>query len=190
MTDFSRLLELRRSIRDYQDTPVPTDLVTELLEKAALAPSSGNNQPWKFIIIGDRDLIRRLSDESKKNLVSDIQKNPEHPSRRYEAVLTNPDFNTFFNAPCLVIIAGPSDLYSTRVDCALFAAYFMLAAADRGLGSCWINLGSHIRDPKLKGEIGLPDDHMIVAPIILGWPRAIPPAPGRKPLQILKIIEG
>jgi nitroreductase len=190
MTDFSRLLELRRSIRDYQDKPVPTDLVRELIGQSTLAPSSGNGQPWKFIIVNDRGLIARLSDESKKNLVSDMEKNPDHPSWRYEATLKNKDFNVFYNAPCLVIVVGPSALYSTRLDCALFAAYFMLAAADRGLGSCWINLGSHIRDDGLKKEIGLPDDHTIVAPITIGWPKAIPTAPERRQPQILKIIEG
>jgi nitroreductase len=190
MTDFSHLLELRRSIRDYEDKPVPTDLVRELIEKACLAPSSGNGQPWKFIVINDRTLIKRLSDESKKNLVSDMEKSPGHPSLRYEAALKNEAFNVFYNAPCLVIVVGPSGLYSTRMDCALFAAYFMLGAADRGLGSCWVNLGSHIRDEGLKKEIGLPEDHTIVAPIIVGWPKAIPPPAERKKPQILKIIEG
>ena len=76
------------------------------------------------------------------------------------------------------------------MDCALFAAYFMLAAADRGLGTCWVNLGSHIRDPEMKKEIGLPDGQVIVAPIIVGWPAAIPQAPERKPPHILKVIEG
>jgi nitroreductase len=190
MTDFSRLLVLRRSVRDYQEKPVPTALVRELIEQACLAPSSGNGQPWKFIVVNDRGLIRRLSDESKKNLVSDIEKNPGHPSRRYEATLKNEAFNVFYNAPCLVIVVGPTALYSTKLDCALFAAYFMLCAADRGLGTCWINLGSHIRDEKLKKEIGLADDQMIVAPIILGWPKAVPEAPERREPQILKTIEG
>jgi nitroreductase len=189
MTDFSRLLVQRRSIRDYQDDPVPTDVIKELIGEATLAPSSGNGQPWKFIIINDRRLIKRLSDESKKNLVSDMEKNPGHPSWRYEATLKNEDFNVFYNAPGLVIIAGPSALYSTRVDCALFAAYFMLAAADRGLGTCWVNLGSNIRDGKIKREIGLPDDHTIVAPITIGWPKAIPATPERRQPHILKIID-
>jgi nitroreductase len=189
MTNFSRLLELRRSVRVYEDKPVPTGLVRELIGEGCLAPSSGNGQPWKFIIINDRALIKRLSDESKKNLVSDMEKTPGHPSLRYEAALKNEQFNVFYNAPCLLIVAGPTGLYSTRMDCALFAAYFMLAAADRGLGTCWINLGSHIRDEGLKKEIGLPADHMIVAPIIVGWPKTVPQAPERNEPQILKIIE-
>jgi len=190
MTDFSKLLIQRRSIRDYEDRPVPIDLVKELIGRATMAPSSGNGQPWSFIIIGDKDLIRRLSDESKKNLVSDMAARADHPSRRYEALLTNKDFNVFFNAPCLVFITGPPALPSARVDCALFAAYFMLAASDRGLGTCWVNLGSQIRDPMLKEEIGLPEDRMIVAPVIIGWPGKIPQPPARNEPRILKVIEG
>jgi nitroreductase len=65
----------------------------------------------------------------------------------YRPVLENADFNVFYNAPCLVYIAGPRDIRSIQVDCALAAAYFMLSAADRGLGTCWVDLGSVIRDP-------------------------------------------
>jgi nitroreductase len=55
----------------------------------------------------------------------------------------------------------------------------MLSAADRGLGTCWIDLGSVIRDKNLSAEIGLPDDHVIVATIILGYPKAVPARPPR-----------
>ena len=63
---------------------------------------------------------------------------------------------------------GPRDYRSLDVDCSLFACYFMLAAAARGLGTCWIALGSNVRNAELLREIGIPDDCRIVAPIIIG----------------------
>jgi nitroreductase len=189
MTDFNQLLVDRRSIRDFLDKPVTTDIVKELIKETTLAPSSGNGQPWSFIIVNSKGLIKRLSDESKKNLLADIANNPASSSKRYEATLKMEAFNVFYNAPCLVIISGPVKLYSTYIDCALAAGYFMLAAANKGLGSCWVNLGSQIREEGLKKEIGLLDGHVIVAPIILGWPNGIPQAPERKEPQIVKVIE-
>jgi len=186
--EFSELIKKRRSIRNYENREVPLEIITEIINDAVQAPSASNQQPWRFIIIRDADLMKRMSDESKANLLSEIERNPQHSSKRYEGVLRNPDFNVFYNAPCMVIIAGEKDCLSVYVDCALAACYLMFAAADRGLGSCWVNLGADIRSPALIGEIGLPPDCIIVAPIILGYPKQIPAQPKRE-AKILKIIQ-
>jgi len=64
----------------------------------------------------------------------------------------------------------------------------MFCAAAVGLGTCWVGLGSNIRDPEILEAIGMPEDYRIVAPIILGYPKSIPAAPDRKEPQILKIV--
>jgi len=188
MADFFELLKKRRSIRDYDVKGVPLELVKEIIRDSCLAPSSSDNQPWRFIIITEKGLIRRLSDECKKNLLADLERNPDAPSRRYEAILRDPNFNVFYNAPCLVYIAGSNEVRTLQVDCALAAAYFMFSASARGLGTCWIGLGKHLRDPSLIREIGLPEGHEIVAPIILGYPKAVPGVPERQEPRILKTI--
>ena len=188
MADFFELLKKRRSIRDYEPKEVPLELVRQIIRDSCLAPSSSDNQPWRFIIITDKGLIKRLSDECKKTLVADLERNPDAPSKKYEAILRDPNFNVFYNAPCLVYIAGSKEVRTLQVDCALAAAYFMFSASARGLGTCWIGLGKHLRDLSLIREIGLPDGHEIVAPIILGYPKAVPGVPERQEPQILKIV--
>jgi nitroreductase len=188
MAEFFELLKQRRSIRDYEAREVPLKLVREIISDACLAPSSSDGRPWRFIVITNGGLIKRLSDECKKNLVADLEKNPDAPSKKYEAILRDPDFNVFYNAPCLVYIAGGRDVRTLQVDCALAAAYFMFSASARGLGTCWIGLGNHLRDPSLLREIGLPKDHEIVAPVILGYPKVIPSVPIREDPKILKIV--
>lgn len=54
-----------------------------------------------------------------------------------------------YDAPCLIYIAGQKDSISLDVDCTLAASYFMFSAADRGLGTCWVDLGSVIKDHDL-----------------------------------------
>ena len=188
MADYFELLKTRRSIRDFEDKNVPLDIIRDIIRESCLAPSSGNLQPWRFIIISDRALIKRLSDESKRNLVSYIETNPDAPVRKYEDALRNKYFNVFYNAPCLIYILGLKEIGTVQIDCALVASYFMFSAAARELGTCWVALGKHIQNPGLLEEIGMPEDCEIVAPIIVGYPKNIPDVPERMEPQILKTL--
>jgi nitroreductase len=186
--DFQALLANRRSIRDFQNTPVPLSLVKEIIQDSCLAPTASNGQPCRFIIVQDLDCLKRLSDESKKSFLADIRQNPNSPVRMYEAALKDENFNVFYNAPCAVFVIGPKKIKSLDIDGALTIAYLMFSAAARGLGTCWIALGSNLRSPEILNEIGMPEDCRIVAPVIVGYPATIPPASERHTPAIVKII--
>ena len=186
--DFKTLLTNRRAIRNFLDREVPLSVVEEIIEDTRLAPSASNNQPCRFIIIRNRERIKKLSDESKRNLLADLARNPGLPLKQYETTLRNEQFNVFYNAPCLVYVVGPRDLFSLEVDCGLMVAYFMFSAVSRGLGTCWIGLGANIRDRAILTEIGIPDDCRIVAPVILGYPARIPSASDRRSPEIVRVI--
>jgi nitroreductase len=185
---FDELLKIRRSVRDYNDQPVPLALIETLIAETTCAPNASNEQLWRFSVVRDKEYMRRISDESKKNILSTIQVDPNSPIARYEAALRNPSFNVFYNAPCLVIISGPKERPMTPVDCSLAAAYFMLAAAARGLGTCWINLGSYIEDEVMRADLGLDRQTQIVAPIIVGYPKQVPDMPKRNPPRVLAVV--
>jgi nitroreductase len=186
--DYETLLKHRRAIRDFQDREVPLAVVEEILRETCLAPTASNRQPCKFIVVRDRERMRRLSDVSKRTLLADLERNPDSPAKAYEAYLRDPRTNVFYNAPCLVFILGPEEVRSLDVDCGLTAAYFMFAATARGLGTCWIGLGAHLRDPEVLAELGVPAGCRIVAPLILGYPTAVPPASERHAPEILKVL--
>jgi nitroreductase len=186
--EFNQLLTDRRSIRDFQDKDVPLSVVREIIQDTCLAPTASNRQPCRFIIIRNRELIKRLSAESKRNLLADLVSKPQSPQKQYEEALRDEGFNVFYNAPCLIFIIGSREVVSLREDCGLTAAYFMFSAASRGLGTCWIGLGAHIRDRKILEEIGVPEDCRIVAPLILGYPVSIPAASERRAPDIVKVI--
>jgi len=188
MMGFTELLKNRRSIRNFQDKEVPMKIVEEILREATLAPSASNNQPCRFSIVNCKNTIKALSDESKANLLDDFAKNKASSNPAYVDVLKDENFNVFYNAPCVIFISGSSSVYSLEVDCALMASYIMFSAASKGLGTCWIALGSQIRDPKSKALLGIPDGCRIVAPIIIGYPKDIPAASERHAPQILRVI--
>ena len=189
MKNWTELMKNRRSIRDYQDKPVEAGLLTEIVKDACQAPSSGNGQSWRFIVITNRDFLKRLSDESKANMVARIEADPNTYVARYEAAMRDPGFNVFYNAPAMIVICGPADTGSLTIDCSLAASYLMLSAAARGLGTCWIGLGTALERPETLQEMGLPEGYRIVAPIIVGYPREIPAPTPRQDPQILKLID-
>ncbi len=186
--DYNELLIKRRSIRNYKDESVSEEILQEIIKESTLAPNASHSQKWKFTIVNDRGFIKRISDESKSNILKRIEDNPADHAKKYEIALRNPDYNVFYNAPALIIISGPADYRNLLVDCSLCAAYLMFGAAARGLGTCWVNLGSDVRNPGLREELGLTDELKIVAPIITGYPVSIPQAPRRESPSILKII--
>jgi len=187
--DFRELIVKRRSIREFERKPVNPDLVKEIIADCIQAPNARNAQPWSFVVVTNADMIKKLSDESKKNILWDMGDNPLSPYQAYKPALENADFNVFYNAPCVVYITGPKEVRTLPVDCALAAAYFMFSATDRGLGTCWVDLGSVIRDPGLRRELGLANNQVIVSSLALGYPARIPGAPSRSDPRILKIIE-
>jgi nitroreductase len=167
---------------------VSLDLIKAIIGDSIKAPNASNVQPWKFIIVNDKEMMKRISDDSKKTLIAGIEKDPQSPMRGYLEVLKNENFNVFYNAPCLVAVVGRFKGSMVATDCALVAAYIMLSAASRGLGTCFVAQGAEARTPELLQEIGLPEGYRIWAPIILGYPKIIPPMPERKEPVILKII--
>jgi nitroreductase len=74
------------------------------------------------------------------------------------------------------------------MDCALAGSYLMLSATAKGLATCWIGLGAEIRDSAQLNELGMPEGYRIYAPIVVGYPKAIPDMPERKEADIIRII--
>lgn len=68
---FGELLENRRSIRRYQERPVSVQVVQDMIQESTLAPSAGNEQPWKFVVVNDRGWIKKtLGRKQKEHSVS------------------------------------------------------------------------------------------------------------------------
>ena len=70
----------------------------------------------KFIVVNNRAMLKRISDESKKNILAHIAAKPNDYAKKYQRMLQKESFNVFYNAPCLVMILGPSHLKNVFVD--------------------------------------------------------------------------
>ena len=156
------LMKARRSIRRYQDRPVPEEMIEQLLEAARWAPSSTNSQPWEFIVVRD-EAVRRLVGEHSTYYFVRMQHVAE--------------------APLIIALVGkPKATPFYREDVAIASAQIMLQAQALGLGTCWI--GAFEREAVAR-ILKLPQDAELVGLLTVGFPAQVPPPPPRKPLASL-----
>jgi nitroreductase len=172
----------RRSIRDFEAREPSRELIVELLTDAVQAPNSINRQAWSFVVVTGRDQLADISRRAKAHALAALAGDLP-PGLR--PLLENEAFDIFYNAPALVLICATQPDPMVAQDCCLAAQTLMLSAFARGLGTCWIGFAEGwLRSPEGKARLGLPTEHAVVAPIILGHPRTVPAPTGRQAPQI------
>jgi nitroreductase len=141
----------RRSVRKYADKEVPLHIIAEIMEHARLAPSAGNSQNWRFIIVLDREKRIKISEAANKPWMKEA---PVHIAVcNYSKKLTS-------------LYAESGKMFSIQ-DCAIIAAYMQLLAVEKGLGTCWVGA---FDNEKVGNILKCPDDIKIEAIITLGYP--------------------
>jgi len=159
----------RRSCRDFSGASLSRERIDELINDAVWVPSGSNNQPWRFVVITDKSLMKRYSDAAKADWLRNLDATPH--MQQYEEYIKDPDYNIFYNAPVLVIVYGNTDSYWNVYDCTMVAHNLHLLAEESGLGCCWIGFAHNIfSEPEIKKEFGVPGNFQLVAPVILGYP--------------------
>ena len=163
--NFLELTQKRCSIRQYADKPVEAEKINYLLEAARMAPSAVNRQPWFFVLV--------QSEEKREQLQACYAR------------------EWFRQAPAYIIVCGdhqpswkrPDGKDHMDIDAAIAAEHICLAAAEQGIGSCWV---CNFDVERCKREFRLPEE---VEPVVLiphGYP-ANPDAFGqpknRKPIE-------
>ncbi len=164
--NFQQLVAARRSVRAYRPDPVPEPLLHEVLEAVRLAPSACNRQPFRVVVIRTR-------------------------GREAELLRIYPK-DWFVQAPLVLAVCAVAGEAWTRsrydgwsaaeTDATIATDHLLLAAADLGLGTCWIAAF----DPAAAREVlGLPEGVVPVAFTPLGWPADTPGPKERRPLESL-----
>jgi nitroreductase len=155
---FLSLVSKRQSVRKYQNREVEAEKLTRCLEAARLAPSASNSQPWKFVVVTDPELHKKVAKETFGPLSA---------------------FNTFVpQAPVLVAIVIEKMKTITQIgsvlkdrefpliDIGIAAEHFCLQAAEEGLGTCM--LGWFNEEP-IKELLRIPRHKRIGLMITLGY---------------------
>jgi nitroreductase len=173
----------RRAVREFTQEAVDERTIRHLIDAAMQAPSAVNEQPWTFTVVRDQGMLDRISRDAKAYLLVNMPAGSH--SDHFQSLLTDPQFQIFYRAPVLILIAARAPGPWIVEDCALAAENLMLAAHAAGLGSCWIGFAQgFLNSPAGRMMLGIPATWTTVAPIIVGHPKAAPPPVPRKSPEV------
>lgn len=162
--EFYDVIKKRRSVRKYRKDKIPEDVLKRILEAGRIAPSAKNIQPWKFIVIKDEEIKKKVAEACKKQL---------------------------WMADADVIVCGCAIeeiaygkmggyMSSYPVDLAIAMDHIILAATNEGLGTCWIGA---FDEKEVKKVLNIPEDIRVVALTPIGYPAEEPKDRGRKTFE-------
>jgi nitroreductase/Pyruvate/2-oxoacid:ferredoxin oxidoreductase delta subunit len=195
LTITEELIFKRRSIRLYKDKPVSKEDINRIIEAGRFAPSAGNGQPFKFIIVTDKETNRKVDLESAKvlylikrlysgknrwrkflvSILSVISANKwdQRPIAAMEKVYQTNGLITF-NAPVVIhVLKDKRGISHPDIDSSIAAQNMVLAAHAIGLGTCYIGfIASTIPyAPKIKKILGIEYPYELVTSICVGHPK-------------------
>ncbi len=185
----------RRSVRNFTDEPVPEWLIWRVIEAGRFAPSAGNCQPWKFVVVTDKSLIKELEDaivgmssglatvmqddEQIKTVVAPMYEanpNPGAYDTRVQGGIAAVGARTlpvFLNAPVVIFIAGDERAIGGReLATGICGQNMNLVANSLGIKSCWVGFSTMIEMfPPLKEKLDLKPPWIITSALVLGYPK-------------------
>lgn len=185
--EFSELVKKRRSIHFFTKEEVTNEDLTYILEAARWAPSAGNSQPWRFIIVRELENIHKIW-ETTTGIEVTLSATRTHS-------ITPQNF--IKKAPVVIVVCTDittykgkqssrfSDLYSIQ-DSANATMNLLLAVADRGLGACWVGL---FKQEQLQQVLHLPETIRPMAIIPIGHTKSNEKKRPRKSLEELLYYE-
>jgi nitroreductase len=175
----------RRSVRAYSDEPVSKEHINTVLEAGVWAPSGMAREPWRFIIIEDKALIKQVSDETKEL----VKKNMPAIATQFS---TDKDV-ICYNAPMLVLICTEKDPQWSNVnllDSVLATQNMFLKAYELGLGMCYMGFVQFLNGkPEVLRKLGVPENCEMTVPFIIGHPKAKQVKGKRSKPNILKWVK-
>ena len=204
-------IEGRKSIRRFKQSPVPDGDIRKILDAGRLAPSANNTQPWSFVVIKDKAVLKQMADAVREMIDRMVPfAESEKQAQRLAAYKSN--YYTFFeNAPVVIAVmmegydAGtdrllakmgysPEDVKRLRplpglqsVSAAI--QNMLLAVHALGYGSCWMT-GPLVAQDAFEKLLGFGKEKFIAALLPVGVPDENPPSRSRKPLEeTVRIIE-
>jgi nitroreductase len=143
--DVFRCIVERRSVRSYTEKDIPEESLQRILEAARWAQSAVNRQPWEFITIHDKDMLREISKHA-----------------RYGGFIKD--------APvAIAVVTNPKTKWHL-IDGSTAVQNMALAAWEMGIGTCWI--GSLERE-EVKKLLGIPDELHLLTVLPFGYPATV-----------------
>ncbi len=182
-----KVIQDRRSIREFTEEPVSDQDLDMILEAARQAPSGENAQPWRFIIVKDEGMRkkmgaiagggsgRRFTAEFVTKKMQERFANLQDEAKRQAAFqkLTSGQVSAFMaDAPVNIVVCGKKDVWDTPYDTSAAIENILLMITGLGLGACWVIAPCiDIRDEeRIKELLNIPEGYKAVSILSVGHP--------------------
>jgi len=182
-----KAIQDRRSIRSFTDEPVSEEDLAMILEAARQAPSGENAQPWRFVIVKDEGMRKKMGGiagggsarrftaeyvtEKMQARFTGLQ-DEEKRKKVFEKLTTGRVSMFMADAPVNIVVCGKKDVWDTPYDTSAAIENMLLMTTALGLGACWVIAPCiDIRDEeRIKGLLGIPEGYKAVSILSLGHP--------------------
>lgn len=190
----------RRSVRFYQKKQVPEYLVRRVLEAGRFAPSAGNGQTWKFIVVRDPKMIEEMSRDiidvcrRVKNFADYLE--PGKQGRKWRANLlmrfrpgmfhpipfgamkfiAEGKLGIWHDAPTVILLLADMRCPGEpAIDIGITGQNMVLTAVSMGLGTCWVSFAKPLNMlPKWKKRLGIKYPYTLFSSLALGYSKGNP----------------
>lgn len=158
--EFYELILKRFSCRKFKDKSVEREKILKCIEAARLAPSACNSQPWRFIVVDDRNLIKEIASIATKGIYGVINK-------------------FLFDVPSIVVVIADREKFLARlgaritgtqyylIDIGIASEHFVLQSQELGLGTCFIG---YFNERGIKKLLNIPNKYKVPLLIAAGYP--------------------
>jgi nitroreductase len=176
----------RRSVRAYTNEPVSKEQIEAVLEAGTWAPTGMNREPWKFIVIEDKKLIKYVSEETRILVQQMMPTMATHFQTEEDMIC--------YNAPVLILICTEKNKeeYLSALnlfDSVLAAQNMFLKAYELGLGTCYMGFVMLLSNkPDALKKVGVLDGCELMVPFIMGHPKTKQGSGKRNTPNVLKWI--
>ncbi|HPC97562.1 MAG TPA: nitroreductase family protein [Bacteroidales bacterium] len=164
------LIRKRQSDRKYTDQPVESEKLGRILEAGRLSPSACNAQPWKFIVVDDRNLIMKLAEAASAKILG-MNSFVSQAQINIVIVREKPNLSSRIGSTI-------KDKDYSLIDIGIAAGNICLQAAAEGLGSCMIGW---FDEPMVRKILGIPASKRVELIITIGYPAGETRTKKRKP---------
>ncbi len=183
-------MENRRTVRAFKPDSVPEEHILRILDAARYAPTSGNQQPWKFLVVRDRarlDSLKIAALDWYMNDYKDLWRPSDEDLARVRTIIEG-TLRDNLSAPVYVAVLVDSlAKYPDFVtyDGTMAAAYIMIAARSLGYGTGFYT--SLFPEEEMKRFFDIPDQYKLICFTPIGIPTEWPETPEKKPLDDLVV---
>lgn len=195
-TETERVILERRSVRVYKKRQVPEFMVRRMLEAGRFAPTAGNGQAWKFVVLRDPALIAGITDTTVRvcrvfkwfidyrgsrfswrlplaKLFIRLKPNDLHPAPFAAlSLVADGKLGVFHGAPTVILVfKDVRGVSNPDLDCGIAGQNMVLAAHSMGLGTCWVSFSKlAFQYGRWRKKLGIGHRYRFVSSLAVGWP--------------------